>query len=83
MREDYCTASPETIFGIYIGDACKNHDLLYWEGGSEEDRKSADIKFRKELNQKVIFLGWIYYFVVRFFAKSRFEYREKGVKNNG
>jgi len=25
-KEDYCTWFPDTIFGIYIGNACKLHD---------------------------------------------------------
>jgi len=26
VSKDYCSYFPETIFGIYIGNSCKNHD---------------------------------------------------------
>ena len=36
---------PETIWGLYIGDACKIHDWMYEEGRTVEDKEEADRVF--------------------------------------
>lgn len=40
---------PDTIWGIYIGEACHIHDWQYHEGLSQKDKDDADWQFLKNL----------------------------------
>lgn len=40
---------PDTIYGLYIGAACKIHDWMYHEGRSIEDKEEADRVFFNNL----------------------------------
>lgn len=76
-KQDFCTASPDVVFGVDIGEiCCYNHDVHYWY--QEISRKEADLIFRdciyehfKAKNKKI--RGWIvcriYYYAVRWFAR--------------
>lgn len=64
---------------------CEEHDFAYDEGGTIEDRKLADIRFRdcilsyKQVGFKKYWLfvvGWIIYYTVRVFGCFRFNYIE-------
>lgn len=70
--------------------ACVLHDELYLLGGSEADRKRADIRLYQDMvahsvayfkGRKVgaqvwfICLAYIYYKAVRWFGKSQFNYK--------
>lgn len=86
---DYCTASPDKLFGVYIGCCCKKHDISYSMEGKIY-RRQADINLRKCIRLKFIAkrkprLGWLvsrkYFFGVvvagLFFWKK---WSSKGVK---
>lgn len=40
---------PDTIWGIYIGEACHVHDWDYDEGKTEQDKRDADWRMLKNL----------------------------------
>lgn len=40
---------PNTIYGLYIGEACNIHDWQYHFGETEEDRKFADETLLKNI----------------------------------
>lgn len=77
-EEDYCTWSPDKLFGVNHNYACYLHDRQYRnEVVNRKTRKEADIQLRdvmylayKKKNKKII--GWIvsriYYYAVRLFA---------------
>lgn len=69
---------------------CNLHDLQYWQGGSEEDRKTSDKEFLrnmlnsiKESNLGIIkklalkTVAYKYYWLVKKLGKKYFEYRTK------
>lgn len=43
---DGCTLFPEKIFGSDWTEACLAHDISYWVGGTDEERKSTDQTLR-------------------------------------
>jgi len=73
-EEDYCTMSPDIIFGIDLRDDCKGHDLEY--GLRKLSRKEADIQFRENIKAKggivAFIIAWVYYIGVRLFAKKHY-----------
>ncbi len=79
--KDYCSYSPDTIFGYYIGDCCKTHDRQYnlvdWNAVHfYELRKYVDEEFRFNLKAALPthlhFIAWIYYFGVRILGSKIF-----------
>lgn len=40
---------PDTIWGVYIGEACMIHDFEYHAGRTEQDKATADWNFLKNL----------------------------------
>ena len=48
FRSDGCSCWPD---GDWV-DCCVRHDLLYWMGGTSEERKQADLEFMKCLEEK-------------------------------
>ena len=65
FTSDYCSQWPE---GEYLksswADCCFVHDLQYWIGGSEEERKVADLDLKQcvklsgaDLNSFVMYIG--------------------------
>ncbi len=81
-KDNYCTLSPDTIFGVYIGYACKTHDSYYREDPKSVSRKKADEILRRDiifdfaLAGKPILgriVGNIYYCAVRMFCKPSWE----------
>ena len=61
---DYCTLSPESLFGVHFNYACFLHDRHYRnEVKNRKSRKQADIDFRNKIfdifynNRKPINLG--------------------------
>jgi len=75
---NYCTFSPEEIFGVKFNYGCYLHDKQYRNQAKiRKTRKNADILLRniiqKEFTKKDksiqgFFVSWIYYFGVRWFA---------------
>ena len=40
---------PDSVFGCYIGEACRIHDVQYEEGKTIEEKDSADRTFRNNM----------------------------------
>ena len=73
MKEDYCTMCPESILGVYIGDACKDHDFHY--KAQDISRSQADKWFRVDLAKRAWFMplfAWIIWLGVRLFGSSHY-----------
>lgn len=52
---DYCTLSPEKLFGVYIGKpCCYNHDRYYCIEGNIKKRINADIRLRICIAEKFL-----------------------------
>ena len=78
-EDDYCTMSPDGLFGVRFNYACYLHDRQYRnEVITRKIRKQADLNFRnmiytdfKKKNKK--FIGYlvsrVYYYAVRLFAR--------------
>ncbi len=46
---DGCTLFPDNLPGLDHQPACLDHDITYWYGGSQEERRQADQVFRREV----------------------------------
>ena len=78
-KENYCTFSPDSLFGIRFNYACYLHDRQYRnEVRKRQTREEADvdlfrniIKEFKKSKKKIlgILVGFIYYFIVRTFNR--------------
>lgn len=72
-KYDYCTCSPDTLFGVYFGCCCKAHDLAYCNEGKitrkEADKNLRDCIYAKFKAHDKKFIGFIisriYYLAVR------------------
>lgn len=74
-NENYCSMSPDGLFGVRFNYGCFLHDRQYRnEVKNRKTRKQTDIDFRKNIQaiykQKGkgfigFFVSWIYYFGVR------------------
>ena len=71
LTTDGCTLWPNNFFGNDLLDACNEHDIQYWIGGSEKDRDSADAKLRDAVNKKIPYMGDVMYEVVRVFGSPK------------
>lgn len=69
-------------------ESCNHHDMNYWLGGKEEDRKKADEQFYEAMKDAVSKLPWwlrpanyalafFYYMNVSLLGKNFFTYSEK------
>lgn len=77
-NSDYCSSSPDRLFGVNHNYACFLHDRQYRnEVQNRKTRKQADIQlrngiFRAYANKNKRIIGWvisrIYYIGVRLFA---------------
>ena len=74
---DACTMFPNKIDGIDLTDICIEHDMAYWAGGTEEQRRMADIKMRKAVSEKSKFLGEIMYFLSRITGNAKCPFPQK------
>lgn len=73
-KADGCTCSPDFNFK----EVCNVHDIDYNFGGTEKDRKRADIKlFKGILKKKNIVIAVIYYVAVRAFGWTGYKYNGK------
>lgn len=73
FKQDGCTLFPDKIFGSNFSEACLTHDIAYWHGGSEAERKSADNQLRLDIANSGITGYYIQYFVyygVRLFGDT-------------
>lgn len=62
FKTDGCSMSPDLNFGC----CCVEHDLVYWEGGTAEGRKKADMELRQCIAEKEHpYLANVYYLGVR------------------
>lgn len=46
------------FFDLIFKKACGNHDIVYFVGGTESDRKRGDKYFRYEMNQALKLVTW-------------------------
>lgn len=80
----------------FFREACALHDELYMQGGTEADRKRADIRLYQDMVRLSVnhyrgravcsqawflFLAFVYYVAVRLFARGQFSYHDKEGKN--
>jgi len=101
-RKKYCNGCgslwggllvPDTIYGLYIGEACNIHDYMYSFGRTLEDKDLADELFHLNLlklineNSGNKFMIWLrikradkYYWAVKNFGEEAFF---KGGQKNG
>ena len=85
-EDNYCSYSPDRLFGITFNYACYLHDRQYRaETQIRKTRKQADIDFRNHIykifkNKNKRVKGWlvsrIYYYAVRLFSKSHYKLEE-------
>jgi len=68
MGTSHCTLSPD----FHVGGCCKQHDIDYETGGTEEDRYKADLKFYNCMKRRKFPLAIVYYTAVRLFGRSYF-----------
>ena len=77
IKKDWCSYSPDVIFGIDISRACELHDYGYWDlyktpktKESVKKRKEIDLIFKDNLykitNSHLV--AWVYYIAVRLFG---------------
>lgn len=76
-NENYCTFSPDRLFGVTFNYGCYLHDRQYRnEVKVRKTRKEADIQLKECIqrefsdNKKIMgfFISWIYYIFVRLFG---------------
>lgn len=75
-KENYCSFSPDKLFGVNFNYACYLHDRQYRnEVKKRKTRKQADLDLKKEIikeyNKKLIgvLVGSVYYYTVRIFNR--------------
>lgn len=44
---DGCSFFPDTVLTISLEDACLEHDIAYWHGGTRAERKAADQRLQE------------------------------------
>ena len=73
MKKDYCSYSPDSIFGVYIGSACKQHDEEYWKGNVTRLKADWNL-FLNIINTRWFLfpIGIIYFLMVRIFGGKRY-----------
>ena len=69
--KDYCSMSPDKLFGIYFGDACKLHDKAYSESNGKGfwKKAKADLLLGYRIAKKskrLIPVGFVYFIVTLF-----------------
>ena len=79
-KENYCSFSPDKIFGTKINYACYLHDRQYRnEVKIRKTRKQADLDLRNRIYEKLtlanlrkvgLIVSRIYYLIVRVFGKK-------------
>ena len=70
---DGCSLFPESFFRDSFRDACLRHDIAYWYGGTQEERKNADLIFKKEISESGVtgkILNFPMYIAVRLVGDS-------------
>jgi hypothetical protein len=65
---DGCSLWFNSIFDNDFTEICIEHDIEYWKGGNNEDRKIADDKLREQINEMMPFMGDFMYLGVRLFG---------------
>lgn len=70
---DGCTAFPDSLPGHDLYEACLNHDIAYWLGGSEAERQQANVILRDEAKATGplgILLAPVMYIAVQHFGNN-------------
>lgn len=85
-------------FGMAVPDfvfeeSCNRHDIGYWIGGSEVDRKAIDVRYYYDMKNDArkaswfkrpfyFMTAWIYYKFVRMFGKPFFNFGPKKTRDD-
>jgi len=76
-KEDYCTASPESVFGVDISSSCKLHDERYGSGVLSRKESDKELKFNIQYHFNFSWVGilvsWFYYIGVRLFGSGHYQ----------
>jgi hypothetical protein len=67
---DACSIAPNSLGEKDFSQCCINHDIVYWCGGTNEERKTADETLRSCINEKSQNMGDVYYWQVRIFGNK-------------
>lgn len=78
IKENYCSFSPDQMFGVRFNYACYLHDRQYRNEVIErKTRKEADVELRREIQNQYkkknlgilgFIISWYYYIAVRLFC---------------
>ncbi len=49
FHHDGCTLFPDRFLWLDFTKVCLIHDIQYWAGGTQEDRKTADVAFKNTI----------------------------------
>ncbi|MFT5037113.1 MAG: hypothetical protein ACI9VM_000688 [Candidatus Azotimanducaceae bacterium] len=50
FSQDGCSLSPDKLLWHDFSTPCLEHDIAYWAGGTQEERKQADIALRDAIS---------------------------------
>ena len=70
---DGCTFFVDSFFTSDFTQSCLRHDMAYWRGGTDEERKVADTKLKAEIQKEGLFgniVAYPAYLAVRLFGDS-------------
>jgi len=73
FKQDGCTLFPDKIFSSDFSEACFKHDISYWYGGSEEEKRQADTQLKEaaaNAGTTGYLLQWPIYIGVHFFGDT-------------
>lgn len=77
-KKDYCTCSPDVLFGLDIGEACRLHDWRI-ENRSMASRRAVDQRFKQDIQTiarmdgkrvQGFIISWVYYLGVLLFGET-------------
>lgn len=55
FKQDGCTLFPDKIFSSDFSKACFDHDVVYWYGGTKEEKEIADQNLKKTVAESGFF----------------------------
>lgn len=55
FRYDGCTLFPDRLPGIDLREGCLEHDYAYYHGGTQAERKEADVRLKEHVASEGIF----------------------------
>lgn len=74
FAHDGCTLFPDVLLSHDFYQACLNHDIGYWAGGSKEQRDAVDLTFYNQLKDTgplgSLFFAPVMYTAVHYFGNN-------------